>query len=189
MTPPRRRKPRCSARFIERRVGALCIKSRRFPPDFGFSARGSVGLLKKSKVQPPPEPVGGSLGNLKPSKVHGGGPGRRGGGYKVTLVLLVLLCSILYYVYQVNGVCAEHVRLRARESNAGGDPHPQPLNPPMAPPLNRAHAPRVVICEASHIETPSSNNQEQFLRESLHSITRASTHGPRLFPSSERPSA
>ena len=48
--------------------------------------RGLVGLAEKSKVQPPPC-WRGSLGNLKTSKVHGGGDQVEGGGcYKVTFV-------------------------------------------------------------------------------------------------------
>ena len=62
---------------------------KRFIGDFegkSTSLEGQLDFLKKSKVQPPP--VRGSLGNLKTSKVHGGGDQvERGGCYKVTFVL------------------------------------------------------------------------------------------------------
>ena len=74
----------------------LSEKGKVFMPYWEFNVvGGSVGLLKKSKVHPPPPrglvglaekskvhppPVGGSLGNLKTSKVHGGGDQVEGGG-------------------------------------------------------------------------------------------------------------
>ena len=60
----------------------LLKKSKVQPPP----VEGSVGLSEKSKVQPPP--VGGSVGLSEKSKVQGGGVQILGGGwYKVTLVL------------------------------------------------------------------------------------------------------
>ena len=52
---------------------------------FFYALGGSVGLLKRSKVQPPP--LRGSVGLFNPSKVHGGEYHiLGGGGYKVTFV-------------------------------------------------------------------------------------------------------
>ena len=83
----------CASHFVD-------LKSPQSDPYPSYLLEGQLDLLKGPRSTPPPVGLGGSLGNLKTSKVHGGGAHEDGGGcYKVTLVTLAcVMCMCMLHV-------------------------------------------------------------------------------------------